>query len=200
MHDGAHYQLLCSRTSETPLTAVRGVLLLAGRRVVRERGLYARYEAMLPAEVRPKLDALTATDMIPMETLLPHEVALDGLGFSMDEARAVGCEMSRIVNGAVYSTIVRLTGKLGASPWLVFSQAPKTWARLYRGGAVAVYRCGDRSARVEVSGDPLARFAFHREAFSGALFHIVTDFCDAPVMHEIVGKRNATSFAHSIRW
>jgi hypothetical protein len=104
------------------------------------------------------------------------------------------------LNGLVYSTIARLAGRMGASPWLVFGQANKTWKRLYQGGAVAVYRLGEHDARVEVWGDPFTRYALHREAFGGALLHVLENYCERPTLTETRERRGPATFSFLVRW
>jgi hypothetical protein len=194
------YDLGCSATSVPPLTAMRGGVVFAGWKVLRAHGHYETYEARVPLDVRDALHNVTSNDWVPLSIVDVHERACDSLGMPREEARAVGVEMSRVLNGIVYTTILRLAGKVGASPWLVFSQANKTWRRLYQGGAVAVYRLGERDARVEVLGDPLSRYPLHREAFGGALLHVVESFCERPMLMEVAERRDPMSFSYLVRW
>jgi len=187
MSEVALYPMSFDARGAPLLRGFRGTIVLSGRRVLRGRGLYAAYERELPAPSRAALDAA-------------NEGALVRLGLDRDDERSFGAEMSEIVNGAVYSTLIRLVGAAGASPWVVFKQANKTWGRLYEGGAVAAYQLGPSAARLEVWGDPLARHEMHREAFGGALLHAVAGFCKAPTLSEIVAKRSETSFAFLVKW
>jgi hypothetical protein len=182
------------------LRGFRGTIVLSGRRVLRTRGLTADYERLLSAPARAALDAVTAGDLVPMALAEAHEDALDRLGLARDDQRSFGAEMSEIVNGVVYSTLIRLVGATGASPFVVFKQANKTWSRLYDGGAVAAYQLAPSIARVEVWGDSLARHEMHREAFGGALLHAVASFCKTPALSELPTKRSENSFAFQVKW
>jgi hypothetical protein len=183
-----------------PIHAVRGSLLLAGRKVLRDRRLYPRYEALVPAEDAAALAQVTSSDWVPAALVEVHERAFDGLELSRGDARAVGAEMSRALNGVVYSTLVRLAGQLGASPWVVLDQADKTWRRLYAGGAIRVHRLGNADARVEVLGDPFTPYALHREAFGGALLHVLEVYCERPSLTELFDRRGPMSFSFVLRW
>lgn len=200
MSEVALYPMNCDARGAPVLRGVRGTIVLSGRRVLRGRGLYAAYERELPAASRAALDAVTAGDLVPLALAEAHEGALDRLGIDRDGERSFGAEMSEIVNGVVYSTLIRLVGAAGASPWVVFKQANKTWGRLYEGGAVAAYKLGPSTARLEVWGDPLARHEMHREAFGGALLHAVASFCKTPTLNEIPAKRSETTFAFFVKW
>lgn len=198
--EAALYDVGCTPRSVVPLQGVRGSVVLGGRKLLRDRGLYDAYRELLPPDAILPLDAVIASEIVPMDLVHVHESAIDRLRLPRETAREMGNDLSRLLNGATYSTIVRLVGGMGASPWVVFAQGNKTWARLYRGGAVAVFRCGEKAARIEVWGDSLARYAMHREAFAGALYHIVTSYCWTPSMNEIARMRAPTSFAISARW
>ena len=86
------------------------------------------------------------------------------------------------------------------NPWLVFGQANKSWQRLYRGGAVVAFKRGESIARIEVWGNPLARYRLHREAFAGALAHVLESYCDAPTLTESLEVRTDQSYAFNVRW
>lgn len=194
------YEAAASPLAVEPMTGMRGIVAISGRRVLQARGRFDDYEAFVPAEHRTALATVTAGEVLPMSLAHVHVGAIDRLGLSRDEARSLGGEMSRAMHGIVFSTIVRLGGQLGASPWLVFSKAPKVWARMYCGGAVAIFRRDERAARVAVWGDPLARYALHREAVGGGLLHVVEACCTRPVMYELTEYRTPAEFSFLIRW
>jgi hypothetical protein len=183
-----------------PMAGARGVVVLSGRKALQARGLLDAYEALVPSERRAALAAATAGALLPMAVVHAHESAIDALGLPRDEARALGGEMSRAMHGIVFDTIARLAGRLGASPWLIFAKAPAVWGRMYQGGGVAVFRRDERAARVAVRGDPLARYATHREAFAGGLLHVVGAYCERPLMHELVERRAPAEFSFLVRW
>jgi len=176
--------LVNADSRSTPmLSAVRGVVVLAGWKALRARGLFERYSAIVKPEVLLALTTTTANDWIAMDVVDAHEQAFDQLDLSRDDARAIGAEMSRTLNGVLYSTL-----------------ANKTWARFYRGGAVAVLKRGPRDACVEVWGDVLTPYALHREAFGGALLHVVASYCEKPTMNELRDARASTMFSFLVRW
>jgi hypothetical protein len=194
------YALGFERRDAPLLHAARGSIFRTGWKALAARGLHQAYEALLPQDQRAEILASLSSDWVPFRLLDAHEHAFDQLDLTRDDARLVGAEMSRGVNGVVYATLARLAGQLGASPWLVFGQANKTWQRLYGGGAVAVFRRGERSARIEVWGNPLARYRLHREGFAGALVHVLETYCDGPTLTENIDLRTSKSFAFNARW
>jgi hypothetical protein len=194
------YALGFDRRDAPLLHGARGSILHTGWKALAARGLREAYEARLAPEHRSEVLACLSTDWVPFSLLEAHEHAFDQLDLSRDDARLVGVEMSRGVNGVVYATLARLAGQLGASPWLVFGQANKTWQRLYAGGAVAVFKRGERNARIEVWGNPLARYRLHREAFAGALVHVLESYCEEPTLTESIDQRTSTSYAFHARW
>jgi hypothetical protein len=183
-----------------PMTGMRGMVVIAGRKALQRRGLLGAHEALVPAEHRAALAAATAGELLPMPIVHAHESAFDRLGLPRDEARALGAEMSRAMHGIVFSTIARLAGRLGTSPWLVFAKAPKAFERMYRGGGIAIFRRDERVARVAVVGDPLARYALHREAFNGGLLQVLEGYCDRPQSNELVECRAPDAFSFLYRW
>jgi hypothetical protein len=63
-----------------------------------------------------------------------------------------------------------------------------------------VYRCGERSARLEVWSVAVAKFSFHRVSMRGAVIAGIAPFCDRIEVFEIPEKRTNLSYALRIAW
>jgi hypothetical protein len=182
------------------LDAVRGSILFLDWSWLRAHDRYDAYAARLEAAHRDTLLQATTSDWLSVDFLLAHYRALDGLHLSRDEAFDVGRLVGAKAHGALLSTILRLAGGLGAAPWLALRQAHKMWERAWRGGGIAVYREGERAARVESVGNPAAGSDFHRASFSGAFAVGIQSLCKRSRIEEIPRARTRTSFALSLEW
>jgi hypothetical protein len=182
------------------LDAVRGSILFLDWTWLRSHGHYDAYAARVEAPYRDTLLGAATSDWVPLEPLLAHYRALDGMKLSHQEAMDVGRLVGERAHGALLSTILRLAGGLGATPWLALGQAHKMWERTWRGGGIAIHRIHDRAARAESIGNPCAVSPFFRSSFSGAFAIGLASLCKASRIEEIERARTPDSFALTVEW
>jgi hypothetical protein len=184
----------------TTMDAMRGSILIVAIKWLRAQGLEKAYLAALPAHARQVLLAADVSMWIPMDITLIHYAALDGLGLTLEQRIEYGASVSRSVNGVVLSTVARLAGSVGLSPFTPLSRSAKLFARGYRGGAVAAIKTGPSEARFEVLGCPIAQSACFRDNIAGALLDGSRPFAPHVTVSEILARRTPTSYAFRVRW
>ena len=185
---------------DTPaVDAVRGFVFTSGMAWMRERGLTERYRELLPAEARDRMLGLTATEWIPVADALVAYAACDALALSFDDQVDLGRAVSNANNGIVVTTILRLVGRV-ASPWSALAHVDRVWQRSNRGGAVAVYKVGPRSARLEFWQCPLARSSFFTTSMRGAIAAGIEPFCERLVVTESPDQTTPDQFALRVMW
>jgi hypothetical protein len=183
-----------------PVYAVRGTIVFLDWCWLRANRTYDRYTAAIEAGTRARLLGVAASDWVPAEILEAHYCALDSMGFTRAQAMTCGVSVGQAVHGSMLRTLVRLAGGLGATPWAALGQGRKLWDRSWRGGAFVPYRLGEKSARVEVLETAMARSAFHRASFCGALSVGIGWLCQEHVVREIENARRDDSFVFRIDW
>lgn len=182
------------------LEAVRGSILFLDWTWLRTHGRYDEYAARVEAPHRDTLVKAATSDWLGVDFLLAHYRALDGMHLTHADAFDVGRLVGQRSHGALLSTILRLAGGLGASPWFALGHSHKMWERSWRGGGIAVFRVGERSARVESVGNPAAISPFHRASFSGAFAVGIASLCKRCRIDEIGRALTDTSFSLSLDW
>ena len=182
-----------------PVDAVRGFVFTSGMAWMRERGLTERYRELLPAGTRDRMLTLTATEWISVADALVAYAACDALALSFEDQVELGRAVSAANNGIVVTTILRLVGRV-ASPWTALGHVDRVWRRSNRGGAVAVYKIGPRSARLEFWQCPLARSPFFTTSMRGAIAAGVEPFCDRVVVTDIPDQATPDQFALRVMW
>ena len=180
------------------MDAMRGSIFVLDWRWLRENGRYDDYVTGLGAR-RDVLD-VTAAEWVDLPRVLAHYAAFDSLGLTTSEAFTVGQTVGPRIHGAVLNTFVRLAGSLGVSPLLVMKQSHKLWVRSFRGGGVAAYKTGERSARVEIRRAAIAESKFLRASFAGVTSASVAPFCKNPVVKERVESRGHHTFGLRLSW
>ncbi len=152
-----------------PVDAVRGFVFCSGRTWLKAHGHLERYLEFLPPALRTRAFTMTALEWIDLPSAMACYEACDRLTLSSDEQHAIGAAVSSANNGVVIETMARLAGGLGVSPWVALKGLQKVWLRSNRGGAVAIYKLGERSARIELWKVPLVASPFFRTSMCGAL-------------------------------
>jgi len=149
--------------------AVRGFVFSSGRPWMIERGLMDRYVSFLPVSLQERAFSITALEWIPIDEAMACYAACDRLALPREQQRELGRVVSSANNGPLLETIGRLAGGLGVAPWVPLKSLHKVWLRSNRGGAAAVYRTSERSARIELWRVPMASSSFFRTSMCGAL-------------------------------
>jgi hypothetical protein len=180
------------------MDAMRGSIFVLDWRWLRENGHFDAYVAGL-GERRDVLDA-TAAEWVDMPRVLAHYRAFDSLGLTLSEAFEVGRTVGPRIHGAVLNTLVRLAGSLGVGPLVVMKQSYKLWVRSFRGGGVATFKTGERSARVEIRRSAIAESKFLRASFAGVTAASIAPFCKNPVVQERVESRGRNAFGLRLSW
>jgi len=165
-----------------PLQALRGSVLVLHRRFLRERRLYDGYEEALPAAIRAKSLGVAAAEWVPVELAGSHYEALGAMGLTDEVYIELGKETGERIHGEFLNVLLRLAGKLGATPWHALQQVPKLWERSHRGGATSVYRLGEHSAEVQIMGLPPSLSHSHafRSTYPGAFEAGLEALCHSP--------------------
>jgi hypothetical protein len=198
-------ELLYPPTQETKrntrrLDAVRAFVFLSGQKWMAEHGLVERHQALLPETLRGRIGTLTATEWVPLSEALAVYAACDALQLSLDQQIELGRAVSRANNGIVIRTMANLAGRLGITPWIALRSVDRVWQRNNRGGGVAVYKLGERVARLEFWQVPLAQSPFFVTSMRGAIAVGLEDFCERIVVTEIPELHTADSFALRLVW
>lgn len=185
----------------TPLvSAVRGFVFLSGQKWMAERGLLERHQALLAPALRARNAAVNATDWIPFDDALALYAACDALALTMDEQIELGRTVSRANNGVVIRTLANLAGRIGVSPWVALRSVDRIWQRNNRGGGIAVYKLGERAARLEFWKVPLARSPFFVTSMRGAVAVGIEAFADRILVVDLPALLTPDSFALRLVW
>lgn len=189
-----------SREEVAPVDGVRAFVFLAGMRWLREQGYDERVRKLIPPDLYALANNLAAGEWVPIADALTIYGAIDELAMPLEHQIEIGRTVAIANNGVVLSTLARLAGKLGASPFLVFERVNAIWARNNRGGAIVVYRLAERSVRMEFWACPLARSPFFRTSMGGSLGAGLEPFARDLRVAELPEHRTENSFALRLSW
>jgi hypothetical protein len=197
-------ELVCkpaqSRADTPPVDAVRGFVFVSGMRWFERRGKLDAFLALLPREIRERAPIITAAEWIDVEDALAVYTACDGLDVSPEDQLDIGRFVVLANNGVMVNTLLRLIGRMG-SPWLALEHVDSVWRKSNRGGAIAVYKLAEKSARLEYWNVPLARSRFFVTTMRGSVAAGLEPFCRGRVfVTELAESRRSDSFALRVAW
>jgi hypothetical protein len=180
-------------------THYRSTWVVSSLQSLRAAGLFDRYVALLPTTMKSEILDAVAGVWMPMPIARAHYVACDELGLTTDEQLALGASVGERAQGNVLSNVVRAARGAGVTPWTIFPQFQRLWARGANGGSVAVFRLGPKDARAEFMGCELFDVAYFRHAFRGVVLGILSLFCRRAYAHE-AQKRARGEVTFHMQW
>jgi len=161
----------------TALSEVRSTLLLASVHALRVAGYLDAYQARLDPQHRDAVLASVAGSWVPARVALAHYRACDALGLTSLEQMALGRQTGNGLRHHLTRAVGVLSRGVGVSPWLVFEQFDRFWARSFKGGGVSVVKHGPKEAEIVYAKCALLQSPYFRSALRGValgLLEIVT--------------------------
>lgn len=146
---------------------MRSTLLLSSRAALEEAGLFAEYEAHLPAATRATLRELVAGTWQPVGLVMEHYAACDALGLSRATQQTLGRSNGDRLRGTLLGTLAKIAHNAGTTPATMVGQMPRFWSRIFDGGAFIPERSGPKDIRVRVVADPIFRSTYFRNGLAG---------------------------------
>jgi hypothetical protein len=199
-HEEVILALPAARSRIAMATRFRSTWLASSLQALRERGLYERYAAALSPAYAETITTCVAGMWLPVGAAVAHYETCDRLDLSSREQIAMGTQVLRHTHKNVLSMALRLATSAGASPWAIFAQSQRLWDRIWEGGAIGVYRTGEREVRMELFGWPCARFTYCRVSMRGVVLGITELFCDQANVTDVPSLRSSTSLGLRVAW
>jgi hypothetical protein len=190
----------CPRDEVPVGTRFRSTWLSASVALVKERGLFAEYLKHLAPEHKDAILHPVVGQWLEAEVAVAHYRACDALGLSEEEQVTMGRDAALRVHGPVLSVAVRMAASAGVTPWLAVSKVQSNFARIWIGGAAAIFKLGPKEARFEIAGFPPARVPYCRVALRGSLQALTALFAQKTYVSEIARLRSDLTVGYRISW
>ena len=145
-----------------PIRHVRSTLLTASLQGIRQLGWEQRYFDALPAELHDTLRTLIAGTWCPFELGIAHYTACDAMGLSKRETEAMGASVSARTQRTFVGTLGSIAAGAGATPFHVYRNGHRIWARIFDGGDHEAYEVGPKDVDIICRGCPLLRLKYFR--------------------------------------
>ena len=159
------------------LSAVRSTLLLASIGALRASGYIDPYRDRLEREHHPEVLDVVAGSWVPAPAALAHYRACDALGLTSLEQMAMGRRTGDGLRQHLTRAVATLSRDVGLTPWIVFEQFNRFWARSFHGGGVSVVKLGPKDAEITYGRCLLLQSPYFRSALRGValgLLELVT--------------------------
>jgi hypothetical protein len=183
-----------------PVTSVRSTLLTASLQGMRHMGWEDRYFQALPPELHDEMRTLTAGVWLPLERGVAHYTAVDRMGLSTEEIKALGESVSLRTQKTFVGTLGSVAAGAGATPWHIYRSGHRIWARIFDGGDHAAYKVGPKDIDVVCMGCALLRIPYFRTAI-GAYYSALAGVVATGVhWHELPEYRGEEKIGMRISW
>lgn len=167
--------------------------------MLREIGVYDRYEALLTSDDRQALDAVVPGWM-SVSLIRRHYFACDALSLPLDQLLFLGKSLYRRMHEPVFGIAVRLAGELGVTPWTLAAQAVRMWHRAFDGGDILIEQLGPKEARFELLGFPYADIPYCRVAWRGILLGATELFSRRAFANESERRGGPNTIVYRLSW
>jgi hypothetical protein len=181
-------------------THFRSTWLGSSLQTLREVGHYPSYLAHLPESAREPIVEAVAGVWLPIDLGVAHYRACDSLGLGRHAAWDIGAIVSRRAQATSFAQITRLAKQADVTPWTAFTQLPRLWERIWRGGGVAVHRVGPKDAVIEIVEWSVAGIPYVRRGLQAVVHGIVEPFCAKAYVSEVAELASATSAGVRVQW
>jgi hypothetical protein len=193
-------ELVLAPESVRPLTNVRSTIVSAGIAEIRNDGLFDAYLTAISPEHRSTLVDLTAGRWIPVDVAAAHYRAYDTLGFAPAEQVARGRRGTASIGRTIFGSAVQGAKSMGATPWTLFGQFPRFWARAYDGGALSIYKTGPKEAHIEIAECSLLEIPYFRRSLQGFTTGLLAMVCQTIYMHEVASTLGSHAARFRAQW
>jgi len=180
-------------------TEVRSTWIASSVMSLKEHGYYDAYVKKLPARYLEQVQSM-AGGWLPVDVAIAHYEAAGELDLTSTQIWEVSVAVTQRVHKSSIAFALLMAREAGVSPWTIYRQLDKLWERVWRGGAVAVYKVGPKEARVDVVRWPLAELRYIRLAMPAVLHGLTELFCKKAYVTEIPRACFDDNLAFKIAW
>lgn len=183
--------------SVTPATEYRTTWVVSSLEGLRALGHFDRYLGVLQAHHDEILNCV-AGGWLPISVVRAHYEACEALGLSAED-RASIARAGGNVRRAWHASVVAATQREDADIWEILKQLHKIWQRGANGGACAVYKLGDKRARVEYIACELFDIPYFR-GVSAAVLQLLTEHLHDGVRVTTLTGASRGSASYILEW
>lgn len=188
------------KSASTPVTQVRSTLIVSGIQALRARGFYEQYLAVLEPSLRAKFSALTTGEWLPIELGVAHYRAADKLRLDTRTIEGIGGEVATRINSTPLSVAIKLSKRVGVTPWTALSLAHRINDLNWRGGDIAIWKAGAKEALYQWVGQPCASVPYFLTSFSGYLRELSGLFAQKAHARPVPEQCTPTTIMCRISW
>lgn len=181
-------------------TAFKSTWLSGSLGVVKAHGAFDLYLANLPRRYHDPILRSIAGTWLPAEVAVAHYQAIDALGISTPERIEWGKEITHRLQKTIFSVGFAAARDVGVTPWMILRAMPVSFAREWKGGAVAIFKVGPKDARIELAGFPCAPIPHCRTGLRGVIAGMCELVCTKAYANEIRELCTDLTLGYRVSW
>jgi hypothetical protein len=178
---------------------VRSTLLVSSLGAVRRAGHFDQYIARLDPSYRKLIVEAVAFAWFPVAVASAHYAACDGLNLSSEDKITIGRMTGSSIRDHLTRAAARVAKNVGMTPWTIFEQFPRFWARAFDGGGVGVQKVGPKEAIITYAQCVLLESRYFRGALKGVALGLVESVCTKAYMTEVKGGASSSA-TYRLQW
>jgi hypothetical protein len=183
-----------------PVSQVRSTLLASSLKALRERNRFEAYLKLLPPQHHDQVHAAVAGTWTPVELLLAHYDACDGLDVSEEELYEIGQMVGARLQTTLMSMVMKMATEVGVTPWRPLGYCGAFWERLYQGGGVRLLQLGPKEALLDLYANPLCRNNYFRVCQRGLIQAAVKPFCTKSYVSDQLSPHPHKRMGYRVSW
>jgi hypothetical protein len=182
------------------LRCVKSTLLMASAAALRESGHFDDYHAHLEPEFDEALLGAIAATWVPERAARAHYRACDALGLSQAEQMLLGQRTGSGLKQHLTHIAGLVSRSAGVTPWWLFEQFNRFWARTFDGGGVSVIKLGPKEAEVIYARCSLLESPYFRSALRGVAVGLLGAVAQRSFMSELPAAANVDEVRYRFSW
>ena len=159
-----------------PLKAVRRMLVHSSVAELQQSGLYDRYCALVTSDTLHRINELIGPGWMPIELVVAHYTALDGLQLSEADIYAAGQRAGAKMGDALLVAGAQVSAPSAErSVWSLIGAFSRMGRRIYEGGSSQYVKLAENKLLIEHRGNPLFALGYYRIAHGGFMQKTFSD-------------------------
>ena len=183
-----------------PLRSVKSTLLMASVAALRDTGHFDDYAAHLEPEFDEPLLRSIAGTWVPERAARAHYRACGALALSPQEQMAIGQRTGTGLTQHLTRVAGVVSRSAGVTPWWLFEQWNRFWARTFDGGGVSVIKLGPKEAEVVYARCSLLESPYFRSALRGVAVGLLGAVTQRSFMSEIPAAAQSDEVRYRFSW
>jgi hypothetical protein len=179
---------------------VKATLLLASVAALKASGHFDAYYKHLDPKFDEEVLRSVAGTWVSVAAARAHYLACDALALTAAEQMSLGGRTGDGLKQHITRFAALVSRGAGLTPWSLFEQFNRFWARSFDGGGICVTRLAPKDAEVVYARCSLLESAYFRSALRGVATGLLGSITRRSFMSEVSGGTRSDEARYKFSW